>query len=512
MTTTEQQNNKRIAKNTLLLYFRMFFSMAISLYTSRIVLNALGFEDYGIYNVVGGVVAMFSFLNASMSGAASRFLTFQLGKGDYDALKKNFGVAKTIHLFIAILVILLAETIGLYFLNYKLVIPESRIYAANIVFQCCILSTFFTITQVPYTACIMSHEKMTVYAVLEIVNTGLKLVAVFLLVLGSDKLVLWGVLTAGITIFISMFYRIYCWLNHLESRSKFSVETNIMKSMLNFSGWDLYGNLSVMAQRQGVNMLLNLFFGPIMNAAVGIATNVQSSVMALSSNLVVAMRPQIVKRYACGEIESMLKLLDGVSKLAFLLISVLTIPLIVEIDYVLSLWLGKVPKHASQICVYVLLFNIFANQSTILVSVIHATGKIFRLSFVNGTLYLLVIPVSYVSFKFGGGYWTSFLFNVIAVFLGVLYSAWTIQLYIPSFSFKAFLVKNIVSYIVIFVMVLSLCLGVHQVLDQGLIRLVVNTLMSSCLLSVIFFRFMLSRNMQQDIMKKIKGKICRNHY
>lgn len=504
-------NNKRIAKNTVVLYARMAFSMMVSLYTSRVVLRELGAEDFGINNVVAGVVAMFSFLNASMSGATSRFLTFQLGKGDNETLKKNVAVAKSMHLFIAVIVILLAETIGLYFLNYKLVIPEHRSFAANIVFQCCILSTFFTITQVPYTACVLSHEKMTVYAILEITSTCLKLVAVCLLSLGSDKLIFWGGLTAGVTILISMFYRIYCWRNHFESRSKLSIEKNILKSMLNFSGWDLYGNLSVMARTQGVNMLLNLFFGPLMNAAAGIATSVQGAVMSLSSNLVVAMRPQIVKRYARGEIESMLKLLDDVSKLAFLLISLLTIPLIVETDYVLSLWLGDVPKYASQICIYVLLFNVFANQSVILISVVHATGKIFRPSFINGTLYLLVIPVSYISFKFNGDYWTSFLFNVIAVFLGMLSNAWTIHLYIPSFSFKRFILKNLFPYIVIFIMVVFLCFEVNKLLDQGAIRLILNTLISSFLLCVIFFKFMLSKDVRQNVVRKVKEKLCHNH-
>ncbi len=258
-------------------------------------------------------------------------------------------------------------------------------------------------------------------------------------------------------------------------------------------------------------MLLNLFFGPLMNAAAGIATNVQGAVMSLSSNLVVAMRPQIVKKYARGEIDSMLKLLDDVSKLAFLLISVLTIPLIVEIDYVLSIWLGNVPKYASQICTYVLLFNVFANQSVILVSVVHATGKIFRPSFINGTLYLLVVPVSYISFKFNGSYWTSYLFNVVAVFFGMLSNAWTIHLYIPSFSFKRFILKSIFPYIIIFVMVVMLCIGVHRILNQGLIRLVTNVFISTCLLSITFFKFLLSKEMQQNIVKKIKEKLCRSH-
>lgn len=506
-----ESSNKRIAKNTLVLYIRMALSMIVSLYTSRVVLRDLGAEDFGINNVVAGVVAMFTFLNASMSGATSRFLTFYLGKGDADGLKRNFGAAKTIHFFIAFVVLILAETIGLFFLNNKLVIPENRMFAANVVYQCCVVSTLFTITQVPYSACILSHEKMTAYAYLELSNTFLKLIAVFVLSLGTDKLILWGILTAVVTLMISFSYRLYCWRLYTESWAKFNFDKNEVRPMLGFSGWDLYGNLSVMARTQGVNMLLNIFFGPLMNAAAGVATNVQSAVMALSGNLVTAMRPQIVKRYACGEIDSMLKLLDDVSRLAFVLISILTIPLIVETDYILYLWLGNIPEPASQICIYVLIFNVFANQSVILVSVLHATGKIFRPSFINGTLYLLVIPFSYMSFKFGGDYWTSFLFNVLAVFLGMLSNAWTIHLYIPQFSFFDFFEKNIIPYILIFVCVTVVCLYVCSIFDMGIFRLAFNVFLSSVLLCVVGFKCLLSKEMRTFVLSKVNGKLCRRH-
>lgn len=505
-----ESSNRKIAKNTLVLYVRMALSMVVSLYTSRIILRELGAEDYGINNVVAGVVAMFSFLNASMSGATSRFLTFSLGKDDIEGLRKNFGAAKSIHFFIAIIVLVLVETVGLYFLNSQLVIPENRLFAANVIFQCSVMGALFTITQVPYTACILSHERMTVYAYLELSNTFFKLVSVFLLSFGSDKLILLGILTAITTMIISISYRIYCWHFFDESRSKFVVKKDVVKPMLIFSGWDLYGNISVMARTQGVNMLLNMFFGPLMNAAAGVATSVQSAVMSLSGNLVTAMRPQIVKRYASGDFESMLKLLSDVSKLAFILISVITIPLIVESDYVLSLWLGNVPASASQICIYVLIFNVFANQSVILVSVIHATGKIFRPSFINGTLYLLVIPVSYLSFKMGGDYWTSYLFNVLAVFLGMLSNAWTIHLYIPRFSFFKFLFNNIIPYILIFISITFVCLLVCSCVDVGLIRLFLNVLISSVLLCGIGFKCLISKDMQNALCLKLKGKICKN--
>ena len=504
-------SNKQIAKNTVILYLRMALSMLVSLYTSRVVLRELGAVDYGLNNVIAGVVAMFSFLNASMSGATSRFLTFHLGKNDVEELKRLFGAAKTIHLFIAILVVILAETIGLYFLEHKLVIPDNRMFAAKCIFQFCIIGSFFTITQVPYSASVFSHEKMTLYAVLELCRTFLNLGAVFLLSLGDDRLIFWGMLTLGTTILLSLSYRIYCWTHFPECRSGLLFEKHIVKPMLTFSGWDLYGNLSVMARTQGVNMLLNMFFGPLMNAAAGVATSVQGAVMSLSSNLVTAMRPQIVKRYAQGEISSMLKLLNDVSKLAFLLISVLTIPLIVESKYVLSLWLGNAPEHAAEICIFVLLFNVFANQSVILVSVIHATGKIFRPSFINGTLYLLVVPISFIAFKFGGDYWISFLVNVLAVFCGMLSNAWTIHLYIPEFSFGKFVVHNLIPCLLIFVLSIVIALSIRFYFDESLFRLIFVCFISSVVLSFAGYKLLLSKIMQQEIIDKIKGMLCRNH-
>lgn len=502
-------NNKQITKNTIILYLRMIVSMLFSLYTSRVVLRELGVVDFGINNIVSGLAVIFLFLNDSISGATSRFLTYYLGKNDSVNLKKNFGASKTIHLFIAIIVILLSETIGLYLLRHKLMIPQDRMFAANCIFQLCVIGSFITITQVPYTACIFSREKMTFYAVIELIRSFLQLASVFILNLGDDKLIFWGVLNLIINVVLSIFYRVYCWVNFEECRSSFVFTQQIVKPMLTFSGWDLYGNLSVMARSQGVNVLLNIFFGPLMNAASGIAVSIQNAVMSLSNNLVMAMRPQIVKRYANNETESMLVLLNDVSKLSFLLISFLTIPLIVEIDYILSLWLGNVPEYAAQISIYVLMFNIFANQSVILISVIHATGKIFRSSFINGSLYLLVIPISYMAYKFGGAYWIAFFVNVIAVFCGMLSNAWTIHLYIPKFSFKRYIVSNLLPCIMTFSMTIGVALIIHLTFEKNIIRFILNIIIPSMVLCVIGYKLLLSIDMQQEIYRKIKHVLCR---
>lgn len=503
-------NNKQITKNTIILYLRMIVSMLFSLYTSRVVLQELGVVDFGINNIVSGLAIIFLFLNDSISGATSRFLTYYLGKKDVVNLKKNFGASKAIHLLVAIIVVLLSETIGLYLLRYELTIPQNRMFAANCIFQLCVIGSFVTITQVPYSACVFAHEKMTFYAVIELIRSLLQLVSVLILYLGEDKLIFWGVLNLAINIMLTFLYRVYCWVNFEESRSSFVFAQQIVKPMLTFSGWDLYGNLSVTARTQGVNVLLNIFFGPLMNAATGIAASIQNAVMSLSNNLVMAMRPQIVKRYANNETESMLVLLNDVSKLSFLLISFLTIPLMVEIDYILSLWLGNVPEYAAQISIYVLMFNIFANQSIILISVIHATGKIFRSSFINGSLYLLVIPISYMAYKFGGAYWIAFLVNVIAVFCGMLSNAWTIHLYIPKFSFKRYIVSNLLPCIMTFSMTIGVALCIHFAFEKNLVRFILNIIIPSIVLCIIGYKLLLSKDMRQEINRRIIRAASRN--
>ena len=272
-------SNKRIAKNALMLYIRMFISMIVGLYTSRVVLATLGVEDYGIYGVVGGVVSMMGFLNASMSGATSRFLTFELGRGDMKRLADTFSSALIVHIGIAIIVFIVAETVGLWFLCNKLVIPEDRMEAAHWVYQCSILSAMLGITQAPYNASIIAHEKMGVYAYVEILNVTLKLLIVYLLVIGDfDKLKLYAVLVLAVSVLIMLIYRIYCIRMFQETHFHFVWKKDILKPLLSFSGWNLYGNLGNMFQQQGTNFVINFFFGVVMNAAMSVGLTVANTV------------------------------------------------------------------------------------------------------------------------------------------------------------------------------------------------------------------------------------------
>lgn len=502
------ENNKRIARNTALLYVRMFFSMTVSLYTSRVVLATLGVEDFGIYGVVGGIVTLFDFLNASMSGCTSRFLTFELGRKNSKNLQDTFSTAIFVHMSIATLVLLIAEPIGMWFIHTKMQVPHDRIDAAQIVFHLSVLSMMINVTQVPYNASIISHERMDVYAYVEMANIVLKLLIVFLLKISHfDKLILYAVLVFLVSASVAMFYRVYCINNFSECHVHKVWRPDIFKKMLAFSGWDLYGNLSVTMRTQGVNMLLNMFFGPIMNAAASIAAQVQGAVMAFAQNVTTAVRPQIIKRYAAGEMESMVSLIRNAVKLNFLVILLITTPLITELHYVLNLWLGQVPPNTVVFCSFTLLFNFFSNLSFLLVTGIHATGKIFRPSFINGSLYLLVIPISYVSFKLGGAAWTSYLFNVIAVFIGILSNAYTLKLYIKEFPLGKFLLTDLFPCLLLMAFAFAISFLLSHLMSEGFLRMTVVCIASTLLISIGGYKCILPVNIREEIIEKLRDRL-----
>lgn len=508
--TDTSANNKRIAKNTLFLYVRMGLSMFVSLYTSRVVLQVLGVEDYGIYGVVGGVVAMFEFLNASMSGATARFLTYELGRGDSQQLHKTFCMAFYEHVIIASIVLLVCETVGLWFLNTKLVIPTDRLTAANWVFQLSILSMMLNVTQVPYNASIISHEKMDVYAYVGMANVLLKLLIVYLLdVFLFDKLVFYALLVFCVSLSIAMFYRFYCHRHFSECRLQWLWDYPLLKKMFSFSGWDLYGNLSVTARTQGVNLLLNMFFGPALNAASSIATHVQGAVMNFAANVSTAVKPQIIKYYAQGNYQEMVRLMSNTVRLNYLILMVISIPLMVELPYILHLWLGQVPDYTVSFCALTLIFNFYANMSYTLVTGIHATGKIFRPSIINGTLYLAVVPFTYMAFKFGLDAWCPYLFNVIAVILGMLSNAYTLSMYVEGFSFKKFISKDFIPCIVVFAVCLACCFSLKGVLAESFGRLLLTAVLSSISLGILGYFFLIPRALSKKIISKGTSMLCK---
>ena len=394
-----QEHSQRITRNTLILYFRMIFTMLVSLYTSRVVLNTLGVEDFGIYNVVGGVVAMLSFINGSLSAASSRYITYELAIGTPESLRKTFSCVMTIHIFIALLIAILGETVGSWFLLHELKIPENRLNSAIWVFQCSILSTMLSIISVPYNATIIAHEKMNVYAYISIMDVMLKLGIVYLLViLPFDKLKIYALLILAIQIFDVFVYRWYTSTRFKACKFKFTWDQSLFKDIFIFVGWTINGNLAVIGYTQGLNILLNLFFGPAINAARGIAVQVQTVIQNFCNNFQVALNPQLTKSYAQSDFEYMHKLLIISSKFSFLLLLLLSMPIIFEAQTILKL--NIVPEYTVIFLRLILCSSMLTALANPLIISVHATGKLKTFQLVEGSMLLTIVPISYLLLKF----------------------------------------------------------------------------------------------------------------
>lgn len=395
-------DNKRIAKNTMFLYFRMLLVMGVNLYTSRVVLQVLGFEDYGLYNVVGGIVTMFTFLNGSLGAATSRYITFELGRKDFTRLNKVFNTALLIHIALAVIIVLLAETIGLWFFYEKMTIPEGRLQAAFWVYQISIVTCFFSLTQVPYNATIIAYENMKIYAYVGVVEVLIKLLIVFLLFMSPiDRLIYYAVLLCLLQIGIMFFYRFYCNRHFASCKIRIYKDKNLFKEMFSYAGSDMIGNISVLAQGQGLNILLNMFFGPAVNAARGIAYQVQGAITQFSNNFMTAVRPQIIKSYAEGKPDDMMRLVKQSSCFSFYLMWIITLPIFLESDYILTLWLRHYPEHTVSFLHLVLILCLIQTLKTPRSTVFHATGHLKFVNLVVGGILCAAFPLAYILLKFG---------------------------------------------------------------------------------------------------------------
>ena len=496
-------SNSRIAKNALMLYIRMFLTMIVGLYTSRVVLNTLGVEDFGIYGVVGGVVAMLGFLNASMSGATSRFLTFELGRGNKKRLADTFSSAMIVHIGIALVVFVLAETVGLWFLVHKLVIPEERMTAAHWVYQCSILSAMLNVTQVPYNATIIAHEKMDVYAYVEILNVTLKLLIVYLLTIGNfDKLVLYALLVLTVSVLIMMVYRIYCIRHFPESHFHWTWDKNILKPLLIYSSWSMYGSLCVTVRQQGTNFLINIFFGVIYNAASSIATMVQGVVKGFTFNATMAFRPQIVKTYAVNKLEEMLRLMKSAMSIAIVMALLITLPVFVEIKYLMKVWLISTPVMAIEF-VRVLLVSAFVALMTVIFTIgIEATGFNKQINIYTGSIYALTIPVMYVFFNLGRNVLFSYYIITGANVLIFISNMLIFKHLVPSVNLWVYFGLFLKSLIVVTIVLIPVFF-IKQVMDDGFLRFVVNTAIIMSLLSVLSYFFILDKSARLFINNKL---------
>lgn len=470
-------NNKRIAKNTILLYIRMFFIMAVTLFTSRVVLNTLGVVDFGIYNVVGGVVAMMGVLNGAMSVSTQRYLTFELGRGDLLRLKQVFSVCLTIFFLLSIIVVLLAETIGLWFLHNKMVIPADRMAAADWVYQYSILACVLSLVVNPFNATIIAHERMNVYAYVSILEVLLKLGVVYLLlVIPADRLVTYGLLILTSQVIVTSTYIIYCWKHFSETHYRFYWECPLFIELISYSGWNLYGSAAGLVKGQGLNILLNMFFSPAVNAARGIAYQINSAITQFFTNFYTAVRPQITKYYAKGEIDEMIGLVFRSSKFSFYLIMLFSLPIILETPYIVNLWLGQLPEYVVPFTRIIIAISAIDSMASPLMTTAHATGKIKLYQSSVGTVIIFNIPVSYLLLKFGGTpltvFYVSLCISITCLFLR-LWIVWRLV----NFPVRRYVTEVIGRCILICVLSLIVPLVVHIMLTQSFL----NTVIVCCL-------------------------------
>lgn len=502
--------NKRIAKNTLFLYIRMLLVMAVNLYTVRAVLNILGVEDYGINNVVGGIVTMFSFLTGVMVSASQRFFAFELGKKNLKKLNNYFNLTLWCYLIIAVIVLLLAETVGIWFLHTKMIIPIERMSAAEWVFQFSIISFMIQMIVIPYNSVIIAREQMNIYAYVSIIEVLLKLAIVYILVVFSfDKLKLYSILTCIVSLLISSFYIIYCRHKFNETKLTLYWNKQMFYELVSYCGWNLFGALSAVLRSQGINILLNLFFNPTINAARAIAFQVNNAINQFINNFFQAVRPQITKLYATGEKENFITLIFRSSRFCYYLILFFAIPLLLETPYILGLWLKEVPEYTILFTRLVIVTAVVESISYPLMSAIQATGKMKWYQITTGGLLLLNLPISYLFLKLGFPPQVTMIVSIIiAVFSQIIRIIFAKGLFnMPVRNY----INNVI-FLILVVTILSFCLPITVlfILPSNLLRLTIIILTSTftCIGSIYLVGITKNeRQMLQSVLKeKIKSK------
>lgn len=448
-------NNKRIAKNTILLYIRMLITIAIGLYIGRELLNELGVNDYGIYNVVGGIVAMLAFLNSAMTSASQRFISFELGFNNPKKLNIIFCTSVNIHIIIAIIIFILAETIGLWFLNSHMNIAEERMYAANLVYQCSLFTFLFTVISVPYNACIVAHEHMKAFAYISIIDILMKFFIVYSLRFAQfDKLIIYSILLLINSIIIRIINSIYCKKNFSECHFHFYFDKKLFREMFSFAGWSIIGNLGFSFKDQGSNIILNLFYGTSINAARGIALQVNGIISSFSGNFLMAINPQIIKQYASNNILESIQLVYAGCRYSFYLLLIISIPMLINLDYLLCLWLGNVPLYTANFLYLAIIAALFASMSGPLVTAMQATGRIKIFQILICITMLSELPLAYLILKMEfPPYFVmipTIIVTIIGLFVRFILLKQMINLYSMTYFFINIFIKNIVIALICF--------------------------------------------------------------
>ncbi len=510
-------NNKRIAKNTALLYVRMLLIMAITLYTSRVVLKQLGENDFGIYNVVGGIVSMFSIVSASLTSAISRFITYELGRGKEDKLRIIFSTSVFIQLGLWIVIAVLVETIGVWFLNNKMTIAPERMYAAHWVLQCSVVTFGVNMLSIPYNAAIIAHEKMQAFAYVSILEVVLKLIVAFMLYIKTfDSLIMYAILLVIASLIVRLSYSVYCRRHFKECKLERRFDKNVLREMLSYSGWNFIGTSSAILRDQGVNIVMNIFCGTAVNAARGIAVQMNNAVHGFSQNFMLAVNPQIIKSYASGQTDYMFSLAFRSARMSYFLLYCISLPVIMVMPWVLGIWLTIIPKYTVSFATLVLILGMSEAISLPLQYMNQATGKVKVYQITVGVLQMLNFPLSYVLLLYGltpnSVFILSIIISQICLYARLLILRKTIGLEISEFITKVYLPIIYVSFVGCILPILLLILIVPY---SDLINIFIGLIsFLSAIVSVYFLGC--NKNEQMFIQKKVKNFItkftnsCRN--
>lgn len=503
-------NNTRIARNTLFLYLRMFFVLIVSLYTSRIVLNVLGVSDYGVYNVVAGFVLLFGFLNATLSSSMQRFYNYEGGRRGLSGYRDVYSTGFWIHLFLAVVIFIILESFGLWYINTVMVIDADRLVAANFLFQFSTFSMVFVILQVPYLSAIIANESMDYYATVSIVDVVLKLAIVFALpYIPQDKLIVYGTLSLVIAIVDFLMYYIYSKRKYQFVQLTTAINRQIFKELLSFSGWNLVGTFAFMLKGQGLNLLLNGFFNTIVNAARGVAFQVNGAISGFTNNIATAFRPQIVDSYAKGELERTKKLMFAESKFCYCLILVLILPVSLEIDYLLSLWLGDaVPPQTNVFSILVLIDLLLCTLNTPVTQIAFATGDIKNYQMFNSIVNLLLIPVCYVFLKMGYEAESVFVLTIIFTIINQIICLYLLHS-LFEFSYLEYLKQIILPCFLISIVLPVLPMVIRINMNESFVRFLSIGFSDIVLALPLIYFIILNKSEKSFVIQYINKKICR---
>ena len=502
----EVSSHKRIAKNTLMLYFRMFITLIIGLFTSRVVLNTLGVEDYGIYNVVGGLVSMFSLVSGSISAAISRFITFELGTGNIEKLKRVFSTSVNVQIALVIILFIVAEIVGIWFLNNEIKIPEGRMPAAYWVFHCSVITFAVSLISMPFNASIMAHEHMGVYAYITIFETLMKLVIVYMLYISPfDKLETYATLMLVIAIIVQLIYQFYCKHHFVECRYRFIFDKALFYKMFGFAGWNTIGAVSGVLRGQGNNILLNIFSGgTVVNAAVGIATTLTGVVTSFTGNFMIAFNPQITKNYAAKKYSDLISLLHRGAKFSAYLLLFFAIPVMLNTEYIFKLWLGVVPQHTVHFVRLILIYSLCEVFSRPLITAKLATGEIRNYQIVVGGIQLLSLPFSYILLKLGAPveavYYANILVSIMAFFARMI----MLRGDIPQWSSSKYVTDVFFKVIIVAIIAAILPSITYFLLNNQLTKLILSSTVSIISSPLIILYMGCNKNERNFIINKVK--------